>query len=138
MQASGDAAGARDCFRRAAALYPDDPAPYLALARVCDEDLDAPLEAAFAYQLALRLLPAGSAERAHAEAMLGTLRKRAVSQLAGESVPAEQYRRLEEENAALRDKLDRLEKTMVRQQLRVNELYAKVRELEKKRTGGKR
>ena len=133
LRESGDAKGAREYFRRAIALHPDDPAPYLALAQVCDEELDAPLEAAFAYQLYLRLLPEDAAEREPAERMLAGLRERAVLQLAGDVVPGEKYRELEKENASLRARTEAMGETMIRQQQRLNELYAESRRSKSKK-----
>ena len=60
---NGDALGAHDYFLKAVAHDPEDPNAYLALARVCDERLDEPLEAIYAYTMYLKVLPQG-AERA--------------------------------------------------------------------------
>ena len=80
---SGDAGGARDYFRKAAALNPDDPNAFLELAKVCDENLNEPLEAIYAYGMFLELLPAGADGKEAAEAALAGLRERAVAMWAG-------------------------------------------------------
>ena len=82
---SGDASGARDHFRKAVAVSPDDPEAFQALARVCDENLNEPLEAIYAYEMFLELLPEGADGRAEAEAALSGLRERAVTKWAGGS-----------------------------------------------------
>ena len=132
LRQSGDAAGAKNYFLRAMALSPEDPAPFLALAQVCDEDLNEPLEAIFAYQMYLKLLPPEAPGRPVVEEILAGLKERAVKQLAGDVVPAGEYAALQQELLALQNKNTKLEKMLVSQQSRLVQLR---RKLENKGSG---
>lgn len=119
LRQSGDASGAKNYFLRAMALAPQDPAPYLALAQVCDEDLDQPLEAIFAYQMYLKLIPAGAAGRPVVEEILAGLKERAVKQLAGDVVPAGEYAALQQDLQKSQEDLARMKKKLLEQQLEI-------------------
>lgn len=95
LRESGDYQGARDHFRRAVAEDPDNPAGYLALAQVCDENLNEPLEAIYAYQVYLTIAPLDAPERIQVQASLALAREKAVKQLAGDMVPIAEYMALE-------------------------------------------
>lgn len=95
LREGGDYQGARDYFRRAVAENPDDPAGFLALAQVCDENMNNPLEAVYAYQVYLTIAPQDAPERAQVQASLALAQEKAIKQLAGDMVPLSEYMALE-------------------------------------------
>lgn len=109
---NGDTAGAHDYFLKAIAHDPEDPNAYLALARLCEEQLDEPLEAIYAYTMYLKVLPEGAEGRAEAEAALENLKTRAVRQFGGSTAAGgasdAEVRALREENQALRQTVSSL------------------------------
>ena len=122
LRQSNDAKGARDCYLRAIAMDPDNPEAYLALAQVCDESLNDPLQAIYAYQMYLKVIPQDHSGRVQAESILAGLKERAVKQLAGDVVPAEEYASLEQEVQQLQEKNRKIEKKLIEQQQRLIQL----------------
>lgn len=126
LRQNHDPAGAKEYFLRAVAQNPDNPEAYLALAQVCDEDLNEPLEAIFAYRMYLKLIPADHPEKAHLAEILAGLQERSVRKLAGDMVPAAEYAALESELNRLRERNRKIEQKLIEQQRRLIELKRRV------------
>ena len=109
---NGDTAGAHDYFLKAIAHNPEDPNAYLALAKLCDERIDEPLEAIYAYTMYLKVLPEGAEGRAEAEAALENLKERAVRSFGGGAsyggASDAEVQALREENQSLRQTVNSL------------------------------
>jgi tetratricopeptide (TPR) repeat protein len=106
---NGDTAGAHDYFLKAIAHNPEDPNAYLALAKLCDERIDEPLEAIYAYTMYLKVLPEGAEGRAEAEAALENLKERAVRSFGGGASASDaEVQALREENQDLRQTVNSL------------------------------
>ena len=132
LRESGEVRAARDYFRRAVAMNPDNAEAYLALAQVCDEDLNDPLEAIFAYELYIRLLPESSPDREDAVRILAGLKERAVQELADDMEPGAGSEELKVQVKELQEKNARLEAKLVEQQKTLVQLRSKL-----KSAGGK-
>ncbi|MBE6377816.1 MAG: RsmE family RNA methyltransferase [Lentisphaerae bacterium] len=115
LRQSNDLQGAKNFYLRAVAQNPDNPAAYLALAQLCDEDLNEPLEAIHAYNMYLKVLGPEHPERETVRAILAGLQERAIRKLAGDMVPAAEYAALEKEFRKLQEENQRMRKTMVGQ-----------------------
>lgn len=116
LRQNNDANGAKDCYLRAIAMEPDKPEGYLALAQLCDETLNDPLQAIYAYQMYLKVIPQDHPGRAQTESILAGLKERAVKQLAGDVVSAEEYASLEQEVQQLQERNRKMEKMLIEQQ----------------------
>lgn len=115
LRQSNDLQGAKNFYLRAVAQNPDNPAAYLALAQLCDEDLNEPLEAIHAYKMYLKVLPQEHPERETVRAILAGLQERAIRELAGDMVPAAEYSALEKEFRSLQQENQRMRKKIVEQ-----------------------
>lgn len=128
---SGDAAGARECFRKAIAKNPEDPNGYIALAKVCDENLDEPLEAIYAYEMYLKVVPPNADGRVEAENAIVTLRNNAVKKFGAapvSSVSDVEFQALKEECETLRATVSSA-KAQLENQIRIaNQLRKQLRE----------
>ena len=127
LREQGDLLNARKYFRRAVAVYPDEPQVYLALARLCDEELNEPLEALYCYRMFLQLTPPEHPERDMVEKIAGYLQKK----LSGNPALENENEQLKKELALLKQRNKKIERKMILQQLQINELHAKYVEPEK-------
>ncbi len=121
LREQGDMLNARKYFRRAVAVYPDEPMVYLALAQLCDEELNEPLEALFCYRMFLQLTLPDHPGRDSVERIVGHLQKKITENPALQA----ENEQLKKENARLRDKNKKIERRIIQQQLKINELYKK-------------
>ena len=119
LQASGDVESAGRFYRQAVARYPESPEVYLALAKICAEELNDPYEAIFAYRSFLQLSPEDDERRDAAEKMVRHLEE--TISASGKKSNAE-FERLQRENVTLKESLSGLKKTMISQQLTINQL----------------
>ncbi|MBO7328131.1 MAG: RsmE family RNA methyltransferase [Lentisphaeria bacterium] len=119
---NGDPEGAKNYFLRAVSLNPLDPEAHLALAKVCDEKLDEPLDAVYAYGRYLELLPENHPDREAVRAILAGLKERTLRKMAGDMVPAAEYAALEKEYDRLVEKNRKIEKKLIEQQRQLVEL----------------
>lgn len=132
LKESGDYVSARRFFRRAIAARPDEPDAYLALAQLCDEYLDDPLEALFCYRNYLQLTRPGTPEHEAAKNIAAYLEKKATKRFGGEHASENAALRRENDElrqrlAALTERAKKVEKMMIRQQahlIRLNEELA--------------
>ena len=83
MREKGEYETARRYFRQVIAVHPERPEPYLALAELCDENLDDPLEALYCYRMYLQLTPDNEPRRQSVENVAAGLKKRAAEKLGG-------------------------------------------------------
>lgn len=123
---SDDPQGAKNYFLRAVAQNPVEPSAYLALAQVCDEKLDEPLEAVYAYGRYLDLLPENHPDRESVRAILAGLKERTLKKMAGDMVPAAEYAALEKEYDRVLEKNRKMEKKLIEQQRQLIELRRRV------------
>lgn len=132
LQERGEFTGARNYFRKAIAQNPENPAAYLALAKLCAEKLNDPLEAIYAYNMYLDTLPEGAEGRTLAQAALEQLKSDYATQFStvsdGESdTSALEIMQLKAQNGELQKRIDTLTKQLKKQVDANNELRKRVR-----------
>ena len=89
---------------------------------MCDEKLDEPLDAVYAYGRYLELLPENHPDREAVRAILAGLKERTLRKMAGDMVPAAEYAALEKEYDRLVEKNRKIEKKLIEQQRQLVEL----------------
>ncbi len=136
LRENGDLQGARRYFRQAVAVYPERPEVYLALAQLCDEELDDPLEALYCYRMYLQYTPAESSGHKAVENIVAMLQKQIAEKIAGQA----ECGKLQQQIVALQERNKKMEKIMIRQQLRLIKLESEVAAAEKmlKKSGRKK
>ncbi len=122
LRESGDVQSARRYFRQAVAVYPERPESYLALAQLCDEELDDPLEALYCYRMYLQYTTPDAAERKAVENIVAMLEKRAVEKFAGKYGLNAEKEKMQRQIADLTRLNNKMKDVMIRQQLRLIKL----------------
>jgi tetratricopeptide (TPR) repeat protein len=136
LRESGDYDGARRYFRQAVAVYPEHPETYLALAQLCDEYLDDPLEALYCYRMYLQYTPEDTPEYRSAAAIAAVLEKRAVQKISGGDELKKANADLKQQIEKLKQRGARVEKMMISQQetlIRLNNELAAEKAKKKRR-----
>ncbi|MBR2344518.1 MAG: RsmE family RNA methyltransferase [Lentisphaeria bacterium] len=117
LRDSGDYDHARRYFRQAVALNPETPEAYLALAQLCDEHLDDPLEALYCYRMYLQYTPPDAPEHQAVKALCAMLEKRAVEKYADIAALKSENAALLEQIAAMKRRSEKVERKMIEQQM---------------------
>ena len=134
LREQGDLLNARKYFRRAVAVYPDEPLVYLALAQLCDEELNDRLEALFCYRMFLQLTLPDHPGRDVVERIVEHLQQK----LSGDPSLEAENEQLKKEIARLKERNRKVERKMIQQQLKINELSRKNTAPEVQRKSGRR
>ncbi len=132
LRESGDVQSARRFFRQAVAVYPERPEVYLALAQLCDEDLDDPLEALYCYRMYLQYTDPDAPEHKAVEKIVVMLEARAVKKLSGNRDYAAENQMLLQKISALTQLNEKMKKNMIRQQLRLMKVESELAAVGKK------
>ncbi|MBQ9803749.1 MAG: 16S rRNA (uracil(1498)-N(3))-methyltransferase [Lentisphaeria bacterium] len=118
MLEKGDFESSRRYFRQVVAVHPERPEPYLALAKLCDEYLDDPLEALYCYRMYLQFTPESSPDRQSIENIVARLKQRTGEQFGGGKKDADA-----EKIAYLQERVRLRERKIVQQQQIINRLH---------------
>ena len=121
MRGCGEYEASRRYYRRVVALHPDRAEPYLALAELCDENLDDPLEALYCYRIYLSLIPENSAEREGINNIVTRLKKRV-----GEKYSADREAGLQTRIAYLEERVKMRDRKIIQQQKIINKMRSEI------------
>ena len=134
LRDAGDAEAARRFFRRAVAAYPDQPEAYLALAQLCDEYLNDPLEALYCYRNYLQLTRSGTPEYEAAARIAAHLERQTAEKFSDGGL-ARENAALKRRISELTERAKKVEKMMVSQQLRLVRLNDELAAERRKNSG---
>lgn len=123
MRENGEYESSRRYFRQVIAVHPERPEPYLALAELCDENLDDPLEALYCYRMYLQLTPENHPDRQKIRNIVAGLQKRAVAKY--DDGKKEQPDAAELEN--LQSRVRARDRKIVQQQQVINRLNSELK-----------
>lgn len=138
LRDSGELEAARRYFRRAVALHPDEPTVHLALAQLCDESLDDPLEALYCYRNYRQLTGEDDPRREAVDRIVAHLESRVAEKLAGTDDLRRENRELKRQLEQLTERNRKVEAMMIRQQLLLNRLNAQLTAAKRNNSGRKR
>lgn len=130
LRKDGSASDARRFLRQAVARYPDAPEPYLALGKLCEEELDDKLEAIYCYRNFLQLIPPGDSRAAEVEKFLRSLEKSFAETAVSTSAAVAEMR---EDNRNLRTELQLAKRLIISKQQKISELENKLKSASKRR-----
>ena len=124
LRKDGSFADARRFFRQVIARYPESPEGYLALGKLCEEDLDDKLEAIYCYRNFLQLAPDNDERRSAVSAYITALEK-SYAETAAENSP--EVRQLRQVNRGLNDELLLAKRLIYSNQKKIRQLEAQTR-----------
>ena len=123
---------ARRFLRQAVARYPESPEVYLALGKLCEENLNEPLEAIYCYRNFLQFVPESDPRRAAVEKFVAELER----QLAEKAVKdSPELARLRQTVKNLNDELNLAKQIALYNQEVAEKLKEQLKALQKRRSG---
>ena len=121
---------ARRFLRQAVARYPDAPETYLALGKLCEEELDDKLEAIYCYRNFLQFIPDGDPRKAEVEKFLRALEKSFAEQAVARSAEVAE---LQKNNRNMQTELLLAKRLILSKQRKISELEKKLKTVPSRR-----
>lgn len=135
LSSDGKFEDARRFLRQAVARYPESAEAYLALGKLCEEELDDKLEAIYCYRNFLQFSPAGDPRRESVEKFIAGLEK----QLANEFLQkSEEVAKLKKDNHNLLTELNLAKRLIMSNQRKIKDLNAQLKAAQQRRGNNKR
>lgn len=124
LRKDGSFEDARRFLRQAVARYPDAPETYLALGKLCEEELDDKLEAIYCYRNFLQFIPDGDPRKAEVEKFLRALEKSFAEQAVARSAEVAE---LQKNNRNMQTELLLAKRLILSKQRKISELEKKLK-----------
>lgn len=124
LRQDGSFADARRFLRQVIARYPESPEGYLALGKLCEEELNDKLEALYCYRNFIQLVPENDSRRAAVEKYISAIETKLAAEFAEASPEVEKLRRLVK---GLNDEAMLAKRVALRNQQKVEQLEKKLR-----------
>ena len=124
LRQDGSFADARRFLRQVISRYPESPEGYLALGKLCEEELNDKLEALYCYRNFIQLVPENDSRRAAVEKYISAIETKLAAEFAEASSEVEKLRRLVK---GLNDEAMLAKRVALRNQQKVEQLEKKLR-----------
>ena len=121
---------ARRFLRQAISCHPESPEPYLALGKLCEEELDDKLEALYCYRNFLQFAPDSDFRRADTEKIVDSLKKSIADEVAAVSP---EMAALRQNNQNLQKELLLAKHLILNNQRKIKDLESKLKAVPKRR-----
>ena len=121
---------ARRFLRQAVSCHPESPEPYLALGKLCEEELDDKLEALYCYRNFLQFAPESDFRRADTEKIVDSLKKSVAEEASAASFEMAELRKT---NQNLQKELLLAKHLILSNQRKIKDLEAQLRAASKRR-----
>ena len=117
-------------MRQAVSCHPESPEPYLALGKLCEEELDDKLEALYCYRNFLQFAPESDFRRADTEKIVDSLKKSIAEEA---SAASSEMAELRKNNQNLQKELLLAKHLILSNQRKIKDLEAQLRAASKRR-----
>ncbi len=121
---------ARRFLRQAISCHPESPEPYLALGKLCEEELDDKLEALYCYRNFLQFAPDSDFRRADTEKIVDSLKKSIADEV---SAVSPEMAALRQNNQNLQKELLLAKHLILNNQRKIKDLESKLKAVPKRR-----